>query len=557
MSTIRSKTTLLLLLFATVFFHLAATTSAIGVNYGTLGDNLPPPAKVAEFLQTKTTIDRIKLFDANPEILRAFANTNISVTVTVGNGDIPGIVQASTAQKWVADNIAPYYPETKIIRVTVGNEILKSAVKDWIVNLVPAMKSLHKALVNAGFKDIQVSTPHTLSLVEHSEPPSAARFRVGYDKQIIVPMLQFLRETKSPLMINPYPYFGWAPSISDYALFKPNKGIYDETTKITYMSMFDAIMDAVYTSMKAIDYDDIEIVIAETGWSSAGDPEEAACSVENAKAFNGNVARRATESIGTPLMPKKIFETYIFALFNENLKPGSTSEKNFGLFKPDFTPVYDIGIMKTGQQQDSGEGNMTETNENKDVSGNTTQTNENKDVKGNNTQTNENKDVTEKKTQTHENTDVTGNTTRTKENKENKENTGVSVTRAHEYTGVSVNQTKEDTPSSGGERRGRGRRSTPGTGTPTTGDKKWCVAKGGTSNQALQANIDYVCSQGVDCKPIQAGGACYDPNNLWSHASFVMNSYYNNYGRHDSNCDFSQSGYLTTTNPSHGNCNFM
>ncbi|KAK0592540.1 hypothetical protein LWI29_021019 [Acer saccharum] len=461
MSTTRSKTTLLLLLFATVSLHLAATTTAIGVNYGTLGDNLPPPAKVAEFLQTKTTIDRIKLFDANPEILRAFANTNISVTVTVGNGDIPGIVQASTAQKWVADNIAPYYPETKIIRVTVGNEILKSAVKDWIVNLVPAMKSLHKALVNAGFKDIQVSTPHTLSLVEHSEPPSAARFRVGYDKQIIVPMLQFLRETKSPLMINPYPYFGWAPSISDYALFKPNKGIYDDTTKITYMSMFDAIMDAVYTSMKAIDYDDIEIVIAETGWSSAGDPEEAACSVENAKAFNGNVARRATESIGTPLMPKKIFETYIFALFNENLKPGSTSEKNFGLFKPDFTPVYDIGIMKTGQQQ------------------------------------------------------------------------------------------------SGGERRGRGRRSTPGTGTPTTGDKKWCVAKGGTSNQALQANIDYVCSQGVDCKPIQAGGACYDPNNLWSHASFVMNSYYNNYGRHDSNCDFSQSGYLTTTNPSHGNCNFM
>ncbi|KAK2637524.1 hypothetical protein Ddye_032316 [Dipteronia dyeriana] len=431
MSTTRSKTTIILLL-STIFLHLTASTTAIGVNYGTLSDNLPPPTKVAEFLQTKTTIDRIKLFDANPEILRAFANTSISVTVTVGNGDIPGMVEASTAQKWVADNIAPYYLETKIIRVTVGNEILKSAVKNWIVNLVPAMKSLHKALVNAGFKDIQVSTPHTLSLVEHSEPPSAARFRVGYDKQVIIPMLQFLRETKSPLMINPYPYFGWAQSVSDYCLFKPNKGIYDENTKITYMSMFDAIMDAVYTSMKAIDYDDIEIVIAETGWSSAGDPEEAACSVENAKAFNGNVARRATESIGTPLMPKKIFETYIFALFNENLKSGGTSEKNFGLFKPDFTPVYDIGIMKTGQQQDSEKENTTQTNENMDDFGD-----------GNMAETNENKDVTENNTQTHKkNTDMSGNTTRTEENKEN---TSVSVTRTHEHSGVSVNQTKEDT----------------------------------------------------------------------------------------------------------------
>ncbi|KAL5799995.1 hypothetical protein ACOSQ4_032879 [Xanthoceras sorbifolium] len=454
MSTTR-KTTLLLLLFITVLLHLAAITAAIGVNYGTLGDNLPPPAQVAEFLRTKTIINRIKLFDANPEILRAFANTNISVTVSVPNGDIPGLVQASTAQNWVAANIAPFYPQTKIIRVAVGNEILHSGVKEWIYNLLPAMKSLHQALVNAGF-NIQVSTPHTLGILQHSEPPSWSRFRVGYDKQIISPMLQFLRETKSPLMVNPYPYFGWSPKVSNYALFKPNRGVYD---KITYKNMFEASMDAVYTAMKAIGYADVGIVIAETGWPSAGDANQAACSVDNAKSFNGNVVWRVTRRIGTPLMPKKKFETYIFALFNENQKPGATSEKNFGLFKPDFTPVYDIGIMKNGQQ-------------------------------------------------------------------------------------------------SGGRRR-RGRRQTPTQPGNNAGGKKWCVAKGEASDQALQGNIDYVCSQGVDCKPIQPGGACYDPSNLRSHASFVMNSYYNVKGHQDSNCNFAQTGYLTTTNPSHGNCNFM
>ncbi|KAL0304433.1 UNVERIFIED_CONTAM: Acyl-CoA-binding domain-containing protein 1 [Sesamum radiatum] len=45
-------------------------------------------------------------------------------------------------------------------------------------------------------------------------------------------------------------------------------------------------------------------------------------------------------------MPNTTFETYIFALFNEDLKPGPTCERNFGLFDPNLTPVYDVGILK-------------------------------------------------------------------------------------------------------------------------------------------------------------------------------------------------------------------
>ncbi|CAN1746954.1 Glucan endo-1,3-beta-glucosidase [Linum perenne] len=413
----------LLLLSAAILISLSTTASSIGVNYGTIADNLPPPSQVAKFITTQTIIDSIKIFDANPDILRAFANTNVKVTVTVGNGDIPALTDAQAARQWVAANIKPYYPATKINRISIGNEILATGNKVWISRLVPCMWALHNALVQAGITDIQVSTPHTLGIISNSVQPSQARIRRGYDKVIFEPMLKFLRQTKSPLMVNPYPYFSYAPSIADYALFRPNRGVHDSHTNITYYNMFEAMMDAVYSAIKAMGYADVDIVVAETGWPSAGDPNQPACTVDNAISFNSNLIKAVTSGKGTPLMPNRKFETYIFALFNENQKPGQSNER-----KP----------------------------------------------------------------------------------------------------------------------------------APVVGKKSWCVPKAGASDQALQGNINYVCSQkGMDCKPIQAGGACFAPGNVRSHASYVMNSFYRHHGGRPFNCDFAGTGAVTFVDPSKGSCKYM
>jgi hypothetical protein len=69
---------------------------SIGVNYGTLANNLPPPAQVAHFLLESTIINRVRLFDASTEILRAFAHTGIAVTVTVTNDQIPHLTNIVT-----------------------------------------------------------------------------------------------------------------------------------------------------------------------------------------------------------------------------------------------------------------------------------------------------------------------------------------------------------------------------------------------------------------------------------------------------------------------------
>ncbi|CAA7022689.1 unnamed protein product [Microthlaspi erraticum] len=50
---------------------------------------------------------------------------------------------------------------------------------------------------------------------------------------------------------------------------------------------------------------------------------------------------------------------------------------------------------------------------------------------------------------------------------------------------------------------------------------QWCVAAPGASDAVLQAKIDWICQQvpKVNCKPIESGGACFEPNTVHSHAS--------------------------------------
>ncbi|KAE8655330.1 Glucan endo-1,3-beta-glucosidase 10 [Hibiscus syriacus] len=338
-----------LLLFSLCFsdYGFIQGVNSLGINYGQVGDNLPPPDKVLDLLSS-LKLTKARIYDTNPQILTTFANSNIEVIVTVENQMLPVVVDPQQALQWVSTHIKPYFPATKITGIAVGNEIFTDDDTSLLGYLVPAIVSIHGALAQLGLdKYIQVSTSNSLAVLEESYPPSAGSFK-GEVSSVMSRFLQFLSSTGSPFWINAYPYFAYKDSpdkISlDYALLNKNPGMVDPYTKLHYDNMLYAMVDAVVCAMSRLGYNGIEVRVSETGWPSKGDPNEVGATVQNAASYNRNLLRRQMSNEGTPLRPKMRLEVYLFALFNEDLKPGPTSERNYGLFQPDGTIAYNVGL---------------------------------------------------------------------------------------------------------------------------------------------------------------------------------------------------------------------
>ncbi|CAL9236202.1 unnamed protein product, partial [Arabidopsis halleri] len=529
-----------LLIVAGVIFQLSAVTSAIGINYGTLG-NLQPPQQVVDFIKTNTTFDSVKIYDANPDILRSFAGSEINVTIMVPNGNIPAMVNVANARQWVAANVLPFHQQIKFKYLCVGNEILSSNDNNLISNLVPAMQSLNEALKASNLTYIKVTTPHAFTISFNHNTPSESRFSDD-QKDFFTKILEFHRQAKSPFMINAYTFFTMDPNTVSYAIFGPSKAITDTNTQHTYNNMFDAVMDATYSAMNALGYGDVDIAVGETGWPTACDAPW--CSPQNAENYNLNIIKRA-QVIGTPLMPNRHIDIFIFALFNEDGKPGPTRERNWGLFKPDFSAMYDVGVLKGGISPLPPINNPPINNgkwcvPKQEATYMQLQANidwvcsHGIDCKpislggicfDNNNMTTRSSFIMNAYYQSKGCSDDACNFS----------GSGMVTT---------TNPSTSTCPIPIGE----------GGGGTESKSGNWCMAKQEATETQLQANIDWVCSQGIDCKPISPGGLCFDNNNIKTRSTFIMNTYYQSKGYSREACDFKGSGIVTNTNPSTSTC---
>ncbi|KAL5717122.1 hypothetical protein ACHQM5_010191 [Ranunculus cassubicifolius] len=257
-----------------ISFFILLSTFSLFLSNGRIANNLPPPAKVVELLKTQG-INQVKLYDTEASVLKALSGSNISVVVSLPNELLSKASSSqSFANSWVQQNIMAYYPSTQIIAIAVGNEVFvdPNNTTDF---LVPAMKNIQAALLsNKLDSTIKISSPIALSCLQNSYPSSAGSFKPELTESVIKPMLDLIRQTGSHLMVNAYPFFAYESNSDvislDYALFRENPGVVDSGNALKYFSLVEAQLDDVYAAMSALKYDDIKIVVSETGWPSKG-----------------------------------------------------------------------------------------------------------------------------------------------------------------------------------------------------------------------------------------------------------------------------------------------
>ncbi|KAJ0974925.1 hypothetical protein J5N97_016890 [Dioscorea zingiberensis] len=345
---------LLLFLFLVFSVSSADEGAFVGVNVGTALSDMPAPTQVVALLKAQQ-IRHVRLYDADAGMLAALANSGIRVTVTVPNEQLLGVGQSNaTAANWVTRNVLAHVPAVNITAIAVGSEVL-TALPNAAPVLVSALRFIHSALVAANLdRQIKVSSPHSSSIILDSFPPSQAFFNRSWDP-VLVPMLKFLQSTNSYLMLNVYPYYDYMQSNGvvplDYALFRPlppNKEAVDANTLLHYTNVFDAVVDAAYFAMAYLNITNVPIVVMESGWPRKGDANEPDATVDNADTYNSNLIRHVLNNTGTPKHPGVAVSTYIYELYDEDLRPGALSERYWGLFDANGAPVYTLHLTGSG-----------------------------------------------------------------------------------------------------------------------------------------------------------------------------------------------------------------
>ncbi|XP_009592823.1 glucan endo-1,3-beta-glucosidase, acidic-like [Nicotiana tabacum] len=314
----------------------------VGVCYGRNGNNLPSAQDVVN-LYKANGITNMRVYDPIPETLTALKGSNISIILDISNDNLqPFSIDPKAAENWVIANIKSYFPQVKFKYISVGNEVSPKNVgtSQFVPFVLPALRNVQQAITKFRMQNqVKATTTIDTGLLTNTYPPSKSVFSDDVTS-FINPIIGFLKQNNLPLLANVYPYYGY---IGDpgrvplpYALFT------QKNPDLTgYHNLFDAMLDATYYAVEKAGGDNVQIVVAESGWPSDGG---FGASMENAGTYYRNLISHVKLGAGTIHKPGKAIETYLFAMFDENIKIGAETEKHFGVFHPDNTQKYNLNF---------------------------------------------------------------------------------------------------------------------------------------------------------------------------------------------------------------------
>ncbi|CAH9086126.1 unnamed protein product [Cuscuta europaea] len=334
---------------AAALLFAAPSESAIGVNWGTLSLHKLSPPKVVDLLKYNG-IWKVKLFEADPDVLRALMGSGIEVMVGIPNELLSLIASSSSAADlWVSQNVTRYMVRggVNIKYVAVGNEpFLTSYSGQYQSDVLPALSNIQQSLVKTNLAgSIKLVVPCNADAYESPSLPSQGTFRPELT-QIMTQLVSFLNSIGSPFIVNIYPFlslYGNSDFPQDYAFFEGTTHQVVDGPNV-YFNAFDGNFDTLVSALSKIGYSQMPIVIGEVGWPTDG---AVSANITAARAFNQGLVNHVLRNQGTPLRPgAPPMDVYLFSLLDEDGKsilPGNF-ERHWGMFSFDGQAKYKLNL---------------------------------------------------------------------------------------------------------------------------------------------------------------------------------------------------------------------
>ncbi|CAL5184055.1 unnamed protein product [Lathyrus oleraceus] len=324
--------------------------SAIGVNWGTLSSHRLKPSTVVDLLRDNK-ISKVKLFEADPDVLKALMGSGIQVMVGIPNEMLSLLGSSSVAADfWVRQNVSAYITKggADIRYVAVGNEPFLTSYNGQFVNLVlPAVTNIQQSLVKANLAGyVKIVVPCNADAYESSGGlPSQGVFRSELT-QIMTQLVQFLNSNGSPFVVNIYPFLSLYDNgdfPQDYAFFQGTSHAVTDGSNV-YTNAFDGNYDTLVAALGKLGYNQMPIIIGEIGWPSDG---AVGANITAARVFNQGLVYHIASNKGTPLRPNTPpMDVYLFELLDEGAKstlPGNF-ERHWGIFSFDGQAKYSLNL---------------------------------------------------------------------------------------------------------------------------------------------------------------------------------------------------------------------
>ncbi|KAG6392430.1 hypothetical protein SASPL_146649 [Salvia splendens] len=304
--------------------------SAIGVNWGTISLHRLSPKNVVDLMKDNK-IEKVKLFDADPDSLKALMGSGIQVMVGIPNEMLALLSSSASACD---------------LYVAVGNEpFLTSYSGQFQSYVVPTMVNLQQSLAKANLAGtVKLVVPCNADAYV-SNLPSQGAFRAELT-QIMTQIVSFLNSNGSPFIVNIYPFlsmYGNSDFPQDYAFFEGTMHPVVDGPN-TYYNAFDGNFDTLVSALSKLGYPQMPIVIGEVGWPTDG---ASGANLTAARVFNQGLVKNVLSNKGTPLRPGvPPMDVYLFSLLDEGAKstlPGNF-ERHWGIFSFDGLAKYRLNL---------------------------------------------------------------------------------------------------------------------------------------------------------------------------------------------------------------------